>query len=563
VFPDGMRRNFPELYERFIAIRGLLERHIQECASAAIHSPRARFQQQLDTIEEQFELEFSSDPQDPRDLLGRLLSETETFLVEVAPVINRATQGSRWKKNLFRDGMRIHFPDLYARVVAIRGRLETRLQELIPPRLEDLCARYEHDLDAIKESFEQQKSRARLEDLRTLRTTLGATTDGFLKDLATTVGFRTEGHGWSIQVLQKGEKHFPDPQRVRQLIQRSKSIGEELEDRITDLLYAYADSLCTTFQGRLATWRDQLQNQQSDLEGLETLSTEVSAVTEEFLKSVAALIEYSAEGDHWRNNLISRGLQQHLSHSAKTIADPPSRRVRSLYDEARALEKQIAHSIRQKKKAGLNSEENRNTNAGQAPLAEVAHSARARSASVSKAPAARGDKPRDALLQSNQLQQSTRPTSVSKPADEWNRLEAQLDICDEVISNIQTDLHSPGQLSPRMLKGADSQTVSYRDIVQWIIVKLNRTKDSFKAAEANYWKSQENDSAGLKETRKKISQVEESLMALIPKVLALRHTAPTCSQRTMGAFIWAEIESRRLKQKEDQRTTRRAVRRQL
>jgi transcriptional regulator with XRE-family HTH domain len=349
-------------------------------------SPRARFEEQLHMIEEQFELELSSDPEDPRNLLDRILAETEIFLLAVAPVINRATQGSRRKNNLFRDGMEVHFPDLHARFVAVRQGLETRIQELIPPRIEDLCARYEDGLGSVEQRFEQQKSRARLQDLRTLRNTLVEVTDKFLNDLAKTIGFRTEGSRWRVQVLREGKKHFPDPQRVHQLVQRSKSIGKELGSHIEDQIYADAHNLCTTFHGKLKIWQDQFQNQHAELEKLETLSAEARAVTDEFLKSVAALIEYTTEGGHWRNNLISHGLRQHLSRSVKTIAEPPSRRVRSLYDETRALEMQITRGIQEKKRPGQNPERTRRSNIGQPHLKEVADSS-----SAAKAPAATGD----------------------------------------------------------------------------------------------------------------------------------------------------------------------------
>jgi hypothetical protein len=210
-----------------------------------------------------------------------------------------------------------------------------------------------------------------------------------------------------------------------------------------------------------------------------------------------------------------------------------------------------------------NSKLSRQSNAGRRPLAETARSARARPTSASTAPASNDGKPRDALLQSNQLRQSASPSSVSKPTSDWKSLEKQLDICAEVIGNIQTDLRSPGQSSPRMLEGNDSQTVSYRDLLQWIAVKLNQTKDEFQAVQAQVSEWSEENWAAHVQTQKRLNQVDESLMALIPKVLALRHTAPGCSQRTLGAFMWAEMEFQRLKQKEGKRTARNSVRRRL
>jgi hypothetical protein len=119
---------------------------------------------------------------------------------------------------------------------------------------------------------------------------------------------------------------------------------------------------------------------------------------------------------------------------------------------------------------------------------------------------------------------------------EWKIFARSLDIYTEIIVNIRADLQSSRRLSSRMAEGSDSQSASYRDILQWIAAQLNRTNDDFQKAATKLSGSPEESWVGCRETEKRIGEFEEQFRVLLSKVATLRHALPNCSQRTMGAL---------------------------
>jgi hypothetical protein len=145
-------------------------------------------------------------------------------------------------------------------------------------------------------------------------------------------------------------------------------------------------------------------------------------------------------------------------------------------------------------------------------------------------------------------------TARAEPPD-WKTLFGHLDIYAEIIVSIQADLRSSVR-SVRMVEGSDSQKAAYKEILQWMAVQLNRTKDGIQTATEKMVGAREEDQVGHLETLEKFSQVDREFRALLPRISAARNVITRCSQTTMGTIMWAQIEVSRLRQVENRNSGR-------
>jgi hypothetical protein len=473
----------------------------------------------------------------------------DLFFKHLADVFHYRAEGSKsnWQSTVL-TSVSEHIPgqeqailSLKATAASIKDVLDERLKELFPLHLDSLRRTYQEKLDDISRDL------AGVRQCRQFESELNATVNG----LVTALNFTVAPPSWQSRLLNE----------------TISAVNNQIQERSMALLRSHVDILCDSCQRGLQDVRHRLSGalQRPDLAGLQQVENKLETVIDTFLENLATALDHpiGVPKEQWQQSL--------LQETARRDIPDRQQKVFQLNAEASDIKNILSAKTaalrtgKQEKDRPRTESQERPTTPGtrQAPLTTVAHSARARSAGVSRAPATAGSETREVLLQGNQLQRSARPSLVSELTDEWKTLDKQLDIFAEIIASIEADLRSaPSRVGEEPGVPSDSQTLSHIELLQWIAAKFNGTKDAFKVAEANFYASSKETSGGLRETRNKIDETEQQFRDIIGLVSAVRSSDPRCSQSTLGAVMWAEIELKRLKRGENQAPGRTAVRRQ-
>jgi hypothetical protein len=254
------------------------------------------------------------------------------------------------------------------------------------------------------------------------------------------------------------------------------------------------------------------------VEALQQLVEWLGKARQTFPEELADVIGLNREKMGWQSRLWHSTVPNNLSEQAlqrasclKSDMDSLERAAKTTLTNIRGARKQPLSNVSSVRDPGRSTgpqAPRRSANPGgrQAPLTRVAQAARGR----------------------------------PEPVVEWKTLLRNLDICTQVIVNIQADLRSLVR-SSRMVEGLDSQKTGYKEILQWIADQLNRTKDGIETATAEMASAEEEDQVGHLKTHEKISKLDREFMALLPRISAARNV-PRCSQRTMGAFVLPQTE---------------------
>jgi hypothetical protein len=254
------------------------------------------------------------------------------LLESLAKALRYKSEGRKfeWQKRVLEAAVPKHLPDrqerilgLRANAASIRTELEERLRELLSFHVENLCKNSQRGLSDIKPALAaiEQPSLASLRTLRQLGNDTDAIIDAFFENLAKALKrpARPDKLNWQSELLANVAGIIPDEEeRVVVLKTDASSIKNELNDRLSELLWQYVDGLCNICRLALDNVQQKLaalaMGSILDAEQSRRLSSEVDAIMDTFLEDLANGLNRKTAGSKavWHRNLLHDAVRRYL-----------------------------------------------------------------------------------------------------------------------------------------------------------------------------------------------------------------------------------------------------------